>query len=347
MIRIVEKADIKLLAKIYKDLYDNVDIGENWSIDSAIALLNYWYEKQKDLFFVAIEDGKPVGACVSGVKNWFDGIRLVDTEIFVDKTYQGKGIAKELMLNHLLRAKLNYNAKTIEFHTYGDETEFPQNWYSRIGFKKDEELIIMNGDVETILGKLGFNIKNNKYIDNVSKMAKEQFVKTISYGELINIYNSLDEGDEAYIFDMLPEYAYLGNDEEKEYLSIREEKVSNFKKVHLIIVGSETKLNKISNNSLFQEDLKKIPKAIILHEEDLKQTCPYHYYQLGNGLYYGQMKDGCIEVFRDLWSDESNLGIYYKNMPETKLFKQTIDTIMNKISNGDLINHYNDYVKLL
>ena len=29
MIRLVEKADIKLLAKIYKDLYDNVDIGEN------------------------------------------------------------------------------------------------------------------------------------------------------------------------------------------------------------------------------------------------------------------------------------------------------------------------------
>jgi len=98
MIRLIEKSDIKALAKIYKDLYDNVDIGENWTIESATNLLNYWYSKQKDLFFVAEEDGIPVGGIVSGVKNWFDGIRLIDTEIFVCKSYQGKGIARNLLL---------------------------------------------------------------------------------------------------------------------------------------------------------------------------------------------------------------------------------------------------------
>lgn len=61
MIRSVKKSDINILAKIYKDLYDNVDIGENWSVETAKQLLLYWYKKQKDLFLVSEENGLPVG----------------------------------------------------------------------------------------------------------------------------------------------------------------------------------------------------------------------------------------------------------------------------------------------
>lgn len=154
MIRLVKKEDLKELAVIYKNLYDNVDIGEDWTIDAATNLLNYWFDKQQDLFFVAEEDGKPVGAIVSGVKPWFDGYRLIDTELFVSDDYQEKHIGRDLMLEHLKKAKIKYNVKMVEFHTYGDETQFPQNWYNRIWFKKDEELIIMNGAVGTILNNL-------------------------------------------------------------------------------------------------------------------------------------------------------------------------------------------------
>lgn len=31
MIRLVQESDIEELAKIYKELYDNADIGENWT----------------------------------------------------------------------------------------------------------------------------------------------------------------------------------------------------------------------------------------------------------------------------------------------------------------------------
>ncbi len=61
MIRRVKLEDIKQLAPIYKELYDDADIGEFWTIESAEKLLNYWYDKQKDLFFVAVEDNKVVG----------------------------------------------------------------------------------------------------------------------------------------------------------------------------------------------------------------------------------------------------------------------------------------------
>jgi L-amino acid N-acyltransferase YncA len=154
MIRLAKKEDIKELAVIYKDLYDNADIGENWTIESASALLTYWFEKQGDLFFVAEEDGKVVGGIVSGIKPWFDGNRLVDGEIFVSNEYQGRHIANDLFKAHLLKSRELYNANIMEFHTYGDETEFPQNWYTRLGIKKDDELVIMNGEIKKILSKL-------------------------------------------------------------------------------------------------------------------------------------------------------------------------------------------------
>ena len=154
MIRLVKKEDIKDLAIIYKDLFCDVNVDENWTIEKAEELLTYWYNKQGDLFFVAEEDGKPVGAIMSAVKSWFDGLRLIDTEIFVSNKYQGKHIANDLYRVHLKTAVSKYDAKVIEFHTYGDETEFPQNWYNRIGFKKDNELIIMSGDIKEILNNL-------------------------------------------------------------------------------------------------------------------------------------------------------------------------------------------------
>lgn len=151
MIRKVQIKDIKDLAPIYKELYDDADIGEFWSIESAEKLLTYWYNKQQDLFFVAEEAGKAVGAVMSGIKPWFDGNRLIDTEIFVSKKYQKNNIAKKLYRIHLEEAIKRYNAKVIEIHTYGNENEFPQNWYKKIGFHKDNELIIMNANIEEVL----------------------------------------------------------------------------------------------------------------------------------------------------------------------------------------------------
>ena len=343
MIRLIEKNDIKELAIIYKDLYDNVDIGENWSIESATNLLNYWYSKQKDLFFVAEEDGIPVGAIVSGVKNWYDGIRLIDTEIFVNKAYQGKGIARNLLLQHLIEAKLKYNAKTIEFHTYGDETEFPQNWYNRIGFQKDNELIIMNGEVEKIINNLDFDINKLQLLSKGYSKSLEQYIKSFTYNELAELYSNLSTGDNAYIFDMLPEYSYLENQNEIEYLKSRNTAIRNGANVNLFIVGNKDKFITMNNNTLFRQTLTQNPNIFILYEEDLKENIPYHFFQLGKGLYYGERKNGDVEVFRDLWTS-NDIGIFYKNIEINKTVKTTIDIINQKLNNKELINHYSDFV---
>lgn len=327
MIRLVEKEDLGQLAKIYKDLYDNVDIGETWTIEKSYDMLMYWYEKQKDLFFVCIQNEEPVGAIVSGVKSWFDGLRLVDTELFVSKKYQNKHIAKKLMIEHLKQAKIKYNVTMIEFHTYGAENEFPQNWYKRIGLEKDEELIIMNGSVEEILNKL-----ESRRIEKNTEYKKD--VMNYSYTDLSELYSNLEQGDVAYIFDMLPEYAYIDSLEEKEYINSRIKAMKNGAKVFLFVVGSKERLNKLKENELFNYSISncfKNSKIYVIDEKEIKEKCLNEYFQLAQGLYYGERNDGTKEAFRDLWITKDNVGLLIKDESILELIKKSIDSIVEKM----------------
>lgn len=334
MIRLIQKSDIEELAKIYKELYDNVDIGENWTIERAKELLIYWYEKQQDLFFVDIEDDIPVGAIVSGIKSWYDGLRLIDTEIFVSKKCQKKHIGKNLMLEHLKAAKVKYNVSTIEFHTYGDENEFPQNWYNRIGFKKDEELIIMHADVEDVLNKLGYYQQEELYGES-----NINIFKNYSYKELSKLYSELRDGDKVYIFDMLPAYAYLDNKLEKEYIESRITAMKNRAEVNLFIVGNRERINGLKNNKLFEHTINSCvndSKIYIISEEEIKRNCIYEYFQLAQGLYYGERVDGSKESFRDLWINNDSIGVMIKDESTLNHIQKSIDIILKKISSGEI-----------
>lgn len=332
MIRLVKKSDIADLAVIYKDLYDNVDIGEHWTIEKATELLLYWYDKQKDLFFVAEENNTISGAIVSGVKNWFDGLRLVDTEIFVSSKFQNKHIAKNLMLEHLKEAKIKYNANVIEFHTYGKQDEFPQNWYNRIGFKKDEELIIMNANIEEVLINLG-------YVSNSKIMEEQKETINFSYRDLIKLYNDLKQGDKAFVFDMLPEYSYLDNELEKEYIESRINAMRNGAEYNLFIIGSKEKLESLKANKLFNYALDSCYKngtIYVIEKENLKEKCLEEFFQLANGLYYGERANGEKEVFRDLWSSNDNIGLMIKNKDIVEFISDTVSNITKKIKSGEV-----------
>ncbi len=338
MIRLVKKSDLNDLAIIYKDLYDNADIGENWTIEKAYELLLYWYDKQKDLFFVAEEDNKPVGAVVSGIKSWFDGLRLIDTEIFVSQEYQGKHIAKNLMLIHLKEAKIKYNVNVIEFHTYGAEDEFPQNWYNRIGFKKDEELIIMSANVENVLNKLGYF--NSERYDNESKYISEQkSIVSCSYEELSNLYSNLGIGDKAYIFEMLPNYAYQDNDLERAYLESIKTAMKNGAEVSMFIIGNKEKFNNLESNELYNYTINNCydnSKIYIINEQEIKEKCLDEYFQLAQGLYFGKRKDGKREVFRDLWVNTDNIGLIIRDESILEHVENTVNNIVNKINSNEI-----------
>ena len=269
---------------------------------------------------------------VAGIKSWFDGMRLVDGELFVSKKYQGKHIGRELLFEHLKQAKLKYNAKTMEFHTYGDEDGFPQNWYTRIGFRKDNELIIMNGNVEDVLKTLGF-------VPQIDIQNEYHDVINIGYSEISNMYTKLQTGDKAYMFDMLPEYAFVDNEDERNYLESRITAMKNGAEVHLFFVGEKNRIKKLKSNKLFDYTINscyKNSKIYLVDSNAIKDTCPDEYYQLAQGLYFGKRANGSKESFRDLWTSNDNLGLLIKNKKINNYLERCVDTIVNKINNNEI-----------
>ncbi len=152
-VRYMKKSDLESLAEIYVEAYTKVNIGERWTPDAAKKLLSYWLEKQPDLAFVAEYNGKTVGAFVAGVKPWWDGYHLVDGEIFVHPNFQKKGIGTELSKTLFNKAIEKYDATSYDATTYNNH-KFPLNWYKSLGLVPSENLILISGDVKSILSKL-------------------------------------------------------------------------------------------------------------------------------------------------------------------------------------------------
>ena len=237
------------------------------------------------------------------------------------------------MLEHLKAAKIKYNAYMIEFHTYGEESEFPQNWYNRIGFEKDEELIIMHANIEEVLQKLGYS-PNSENDANKTVYPFENY----SYQDLSNLYSKLTVGDKAYIFDMLPDYAYLDNESEKEYIESRITAMKNGAEIHLFMIGSKKKLAELKKNSLFQYATQTCfhnSKIYVLTEEEMKSHCLDEYFQLAQGLYYGE-RNGFKEAFRDLWVNNDNIGIMIREASILKHIEESIQSILEKISSDEM-----------
>lgn len=148
------KDDLEILAEGYANLYNNSVLKEKWTQQTALKLLEYFYKLCPDLFLVAYYNEKPIGAIMSGIKPWWDGVHLEDTEVFVLKDYQKMGIATKLYKQHFKLAIKKYGATTMEAHTYSDEKGFPLNWYKNLGFEIVNDWKIINGNILKLLEKL-------------------------------------------------------------------------------------------------------------------------------------------------------------------------------------------------
>jgi ribosomal protein S18 acetylase RimI-like enzyme len=157
--RLAQKEDLKPLANIYKGLYYNSILNENWSEDTAYKLLNFFYTLQPDIFVVAEENSKVVGAIMSLVKPWHDGNRLIETEIFVAKNYQHKCIGSKLFQEHFKKAIEKYDVKVIEAHTYQEQDGYPLNWYKKQGYEIINNWYVINGNIKQAYEYLNKKIK--------------------------------------------------------------------------------------------------------------------------------------------------------------------------------------------
>ncbi|MEK7102746.1 MAG: GNAT family N-acetyltransferase [Patescibacteria group bacterium] len=152
-IRLAKKEDLPILAAIYTKVYDVVRIGEKWTAKAAENMLESYLHKQPDLAFLAEWEGTIVGGFFSGIKPLYDGNHLFDGDAFIHPDYQHKGIGKALFKRMFKEALEKYNAKTFSAFTYNG-SDFPMNWYKKLGFREITKWTIFSGDIPGALKKL-------------------------------------------------------------------------------------------------------------------------------------------------------------------------------------------------
>ena len=138
--------DLTQCAEILKSIYNSNVLSEGWTDQSALEICKFYFKLQPDLFFVAKADDKVVGFSFSYIKPWADGNHLMVEEISVDPNYRKGGTAYNLISRVFKTAYLKYNVTKVEGTTYEDENGAPFKIYKRLGFKKVEDLFLIEID---------------------------------------------------------------------------------------------------------------------------------------------------------------------------------------------------------
>ena len=150
-IKLAEKSDLPECAEILRDIYNNNVLSEGWTVESSNAICEFYYKLNSDLFFVAKDDTQVVGFTFSYIKPWADGNQLMAEELSVKESYRNQKIASKLLKVLVETAKHKYNITCVNGTTYNGENNMPYSWYERIGFKKVEELFLIESNPEDII----------------------------------------------------------------------------------------------------------------------------------------------------------------------------------------------------
>lgn len=152
-IRPVSKNDLEKLAEVYTKTYEAFDVGERWTVETALELLEYWFKRQPDLAFLAEDDQEILGGFFAAVKPWWDGVHLVDGELFVHPEHQKKSIGSLLSKKMFTEAIEKHEAKVWDTYTFKN-TAHPLSWYKKQGFVENPDWVMISGDLREALEKL-------------------------------------------------------------------------------------------------------------------------------------------------------------------------------------------------
>ena len=142
--------DIPMCAKILKDIYNSNVLSEGWTDESSKAICEFYYKLQPDLFYIAKKEGKVVGFSFSYIKPWADGNHLMVEEISVDPNFRKFGTALKLITQVFDVAIKKYNVSKVEGTTYEDENGAPFKIYKKIGFKRIDDLFLIECDINKV-----------------------------------------------------------------------------------------------------------------------------------------------------------------------------------------------------
>ena len=154
IIKLIKPKDSEELAEVYVRAFKKR--REKWTKKRAKELIASYLKKQPDMVFMAQRGNKIVGGFLCLIKPWWNGNHVVETELFTDPKFQKLGIGNELFKTLLKKADKRYRATVFEGITFSN-TKFPMSWYGRLGLKRVNGLMLIDGKIGPILKKISTN----------------------------------------------------------------------------------------------------------------------------------------------------------------------------------------------
>lgn len=153
-IRLATEQDIRQIAKLYLEVYNNLDeLRETWTKVSARKFISHFYRRQPDLFFIAEKQGKIIGAIVAAVQPWWDGNHLVEGELIVEPNILDRSVVNRLMKQLLVKANEIYDV--VSWDTIVPNVDkHPLAEYKQFGFEKVQQWDAISGDVAKIINHI-------------------------------------------------------------------------------------------------------------------------------------------------------------------------------------------------
>lgn len=202
-------------------------------------------------------------------------------------------------------------------------------------FLSSDESSFINGDNITIDGGYG----------NVSVLLKEEIEssrKIVGYEWLNSTFESLQAGDKVYCYDTTPEYGWIHNPDEKEYIEQNIAATKRGVELYRIIMTPSDQIEKIVANDLIQHAINESTDAKfigIVSDEAVKKHNRTDYPKIGAGFVVVIRKDGTKELFIDSFSDNENVGYVIDNEMMIESLIEVFEKIYANIKKGLIQTH--------
>jgi len=133
--KITSLNQLEKCAEIYPEAYNAEPWNDNWTYETAKALLTCYYNTPDFKGWAAIANNKIIGCAIGNVEPYYSGNIFILKELFVSANMQEAGIGSSLLA--VMKQTLGkMNIKMIILSTY--RSIF--NFYKKSGFEEMEEV---------------------------------------------------------------------------------------------------------------------------------------------------------------------------------------------------------------
>lgn len=152
-IRLLKKNEIKEVAKLLINAYENESKDRRWNEKCAEEYVQMMYRLCNKLCFVAVQEGKIVGATLNVIMPEFNKNILESRMLLVHPDYRRQKIGTKLITKVCEKAMSDFKIDEIESSIY-TLTNFPITWYECIGFRTKKYYEVIRANIANILNKV-------------------------------------------------------------------------------------------------------------------------------------------------------------------------------------------------